>query len=411
MNNVFRAAWVIARRDFVATVFSRSYIVFLVAPLIIFGFSLLVGITAGREDREASRPVVAVIADSATVHALEQARARFAAGTSESTFPVLRAIQPAENVDAQARRLLGDDEARLSAVLSGTIDRPVLTGPASADEDLAPRLRLLVEEARRSAALEQAGTHAEGSAPVRVVTETAAGNLRSIRAGLARGSQMMIFMITLMLATLLLSNMVEEKSNKVIEVLAAAVPLDAVFLGKLLAMLGASLVGLLVWGGMLGLGYAFLESLQNWMTLPTVSPAIGWPLFLPLVLLYYAANYMLLGSLFLGIGGQAANIREVQSLSMPITFLQLMVLVLAMQSGGELDTLAWAAFLVPFSSPLSMIGLAAQSNAVWPHLLALVWQAIWVVLIIRMSSSLFKKTVMKSGARGSFWGELRRWRR
>jgi ABC-2 type transport system permease protein len=244
-----------------------------------------------------------------------------------------------------------------------------------------------------------------------VVTETAAGNLRSIRAGLARGSQMAIFMITLMLATLLLSNMVEEKSNKVIEVLAAAVPLDAVFLGKLIAMLGASLVGLLVWGGMLVLGYAFLESLQNWMTLPTVSPAIGWPLFLPLLLLYYTANYMLLGSLFLGIGGQAANIREVQSLSMPITFLQLMVLVLAMQSGGELDTLAWAAFLVPFSSPLSMIGLAAQSNAVWPHLLALVWQAIWVVLIIRLSSSLFKKTVMKSGARGSFWGELRRWRR
>jgi ABC-2 type transport system permease protein len=411
MNNVLHGAWVIARRDFVATVYSRSYIVFLLAPLVIFGFSLLVGISAGRADREASRPLVAVIADSATVQALEQARARLVAGTSERTFPLLRAVEPAENVDAQARRLLGDDEARLSAVISGTIERPVLTGPAGLDEDLSPRIRLLVEEARRNAVLAQAGGAPDGAAPQRVVTESAAGNERSIRAALARGSQLAIFMITLMLATLLLSNMVEEKSNKVIEVLAAAVPLDAVFLGKLIAMLGASLVGLLVWGCMLGLGYAFVEALQNWATLPKVSPAIGWPLFLPLVLLYYAANYMLLGSLFLGIGGQAANIREVQSLSMPITFLQLMVLVLAMQSGGELDTLAWAAFLVPFSSPLSMIGLAAQSNTVWPHLLALVWQAIWVVLIIRLSASLFKKTVLKSGARASFWGELRAWRR
>jgi ABC-2 type transport system permease protein len=411
MNNVLQGAWVIARRDFVATVFSRSYVVFLLAPLVIFGFSLLVGISAGRADREASRPVVAVIADSHTVQALEQARARLAAGTSETTFPVLRAVQPAENVDAQARRLLGDDEARLSAVLSGTIAQPVVTGPAGLDDDLAPRLRLLVEEARRNAALADAGGAPDGAAPQRVVTESAAGNERSIRSALARGSQLAIFMITLMLATLLLSNMVEEKSNKVIEVLAAAVPLDAVFLGKLLAMLGASLVGLLVWGGMLGLGFAFFEALQNWVTLPKVSPAIGWPLYLPLVLLYYAANYMLLGSLFLGIGGQAANIREVQSLSMPITFLQLMVLVLAMQSGGELDTLAWAAFLVPFSSPLSMIGLAAQSNTIWPHLLALAWQAIWVVLIIRLSASLFRKTVLKSGSRASFWGELRAWRR
>jgi ABC-2 type transport system permease protein len=66
---------------------------------------------------------------------------------------------------------------------------------------------------------------------------------------------------------------------------------------------------------------------------------------------------------------------------------------------------------VPFSSPLSMIALAAESNLVWPHLLALAWQAVWVVLIIRLSSSMFRKTVLKSGARTSFWRELRAWGR
>jgi ABC-2 type transport system permease protein len=33
--------------------------------------------------------------------------------------------------------------------------------------------------------------------------------------------------------------MIEEKSNKIIEVIAAAVPIDSMFLGKLFAMLGA----------------------------------------------------------------------------------------------------------------------------------------------------------------------------
>ena len=68
----------------------------------------------------------------------------------------------------------------------------------------------------------------------------------------------------------------------------------------------------------------------------TSSPAVGWPIWIALLLLYYAANFMLLGALFLGIGGQASNIREIQTISMPVTLLQLMVLLLAMNAiGGE----------------------------------------------------------------------------
>ena len=410
---MFRAAWVIARRDFVATVWARTYILFLLAPLVIFAFSLGIGMTAGREDREANRPLVALIADSATVADLQQARARLVAGTSQQTFPMFRVIAPAENVDAQARGLIEEEEARLSAVLSGTIERPVVTGPTAVEEGgLGARLALIVDEARRSAVLAAAGLNPDRTPPQRVVTATAAGDVRTTRMALGRGAQAVVFMITLLLATLLLSNMVEEKSNKVIEVLAAAVPLDAVFLGKLLAMLGASVVGLLVWAGMLGLGYFFVQALQSWMALPEISPGVGWPLFLILILVYFAANYMILGALFLGIGGQATNIREIQTLSMPVTFLQLFVFFLALNAGaGEIDLWGWIAFVLPFSSPLAMVALAAESPAVWPHLVALVWQALWVVLIIRVSSSLFRRTVLKSGGRSGFWQELRAWGR
>jgi ABC-2 type transport system permease protein len=413
VNSVLRAAWVIARRDFVATVWARTYLLFLLAPLVIFAFSLGIGMTAGRQDRDANRPVVAVVADSATVAELQEARERLVAGTSRAAFPEFRAIAPAENVDAQARRLIEEEEQRLSAVLSGTIERPVVTGPDAIDEGgLGGRLALIVEEARRSAALAAAGLSPDRSPPQRVVTASAAGDVRTTRRGLGRGAQAVVFMITLLLATLLLSNMVEEKSNKVIEVLAAAVPLDAVFLGKLLAMLGASVVGLLVWAGMLGLGYFFVQALQSWMTLPQISPGVGWPLFLLLILVYFAANYMILGALFLGIGGQATNIREIQTISMPVTFLQMFVFFLALNAGaGEIDLWGWIAFVLPFSSPLSMIAFAAESGTLWPHLVALVWQAVWVVLIIRISSSLFRRTVLKSGARTGFWQELKAWGR
>jgi ABC-2 type transport system permease protein len=407
--NLWESAWVIARRDFVASVFSRFFILFLLAPVALIGFMVFFNIMAERQDRAASQPVVAVVTDSATSQALNETRGRLVAGTSEQNFPILRYVDPAENVPAQARELLADENGNYTAVFSGTLDRPVLTGPARS-EFTTRRMQLIVDESRRTAALGTAHATPAQAVMERVVTEQASGSLANGRRALGQGAQSLIFAITVMLATLLLSTLVEEKTNKIIEILAASVPLESIFLGKLLAMLGISLVGLGLWTGMLGTALVLsLQLFSNLASLLDVTPAIGWPLFVLLLLLYYSMNFMLLGGLFLGIGGQASNIREVQTISMPVVLLQLMVLLIAMNAvNGTQGTMFWVAFLFPFSSPMAMIALAAKSAVLWPHLLALVWQAFWVFVIVRISSSLFRRTVLKSAAAGSplrlsFW--------
>jgi ABC-2 type transport system permease protein len=404
MMNLFEAAWVIARRDFVATVYSRSFILFLIVPLFMFGVAFSVGRVAEESDRNASQPVVAVISDSATAAALANARERLAGGTAESVLPILRTVAPAEDLSIQAGRLLADENAGFSAVFSGTLARPVLTGPAKINDNVGARMELIVDDARRATALEGAGALPPQVSLHRVVTEQAAGNLQMIRRNVARLGQGLIFLVTLLLATLLLSNLAEEKTNKVIEVLAAAVPLDAVFLGKLIAMLGISLVGLSLWGGTLGLAYLFVQVVQDWVTVPQAGPAIGWSAFLVLLLIYYIINYMLLGALFLGIGGQASNIREIQTLSMPVTMLQVFVFLIAMNVvGKDGGVLMWVAYFFPFSSPLAMVAHAAQYDSWWPHLVALVWQLTWIVLTIRVSARLFRLTVLKSAPSGAFF--------
>jgi ABC-2 type transport system permease protein len=404
MMNLFEAAWVIARRDFIATVYSRSFILFLIVPLFMFGVAFSVGRVAEESDRNASQPAVAVITDGQTAAALTAARNRLAAGTAEGILPILRVVPPAENLGVQAGRLLADESADYSAVFSGTLDRPVLTGPSKINESVGSRMELIVDEARRTTVLEAAGTVPPQISLRRVVTEQAAGNLQMIRRNVARLGQTVIFMVTLLLATLLLSNLAEEKTNKVIEVLAAAVPLDAVFLGKLMAMLGISLVGLTLWGGTLGLAYFFLQVAQDFVTMPQAGPAVGWSVFFVLLLLYYMINYMLLGALFLGIGGQASNIREIQTLSMPVTMLQVFVFLIAMNVvGKDGGWLMWAAYIFPFSSPLAMVAHAAQYDTIWPHLAAMVWQVLWIVLTIRVSARLFRLTVLKSSASSAFF--------
>ena len=59
--------------------------------------------------------------------------------------------------------------------------------------------------------------------------------------------------------------------------------------------------------------------------------------------------------------------------------------------------LAAAAF--PLSSPMTMLARAAEQPDWWPHLIAILWQAVWVAVILRVGAKLFRKTVLKSGPR------------
>ena len=45
-----------------------------------------------------------------------------------------------------------------------------------------------------------------------------------------------------------------------------------------------------------------------------------------------------------------------------------------------------AAIAFPFSSPFAMLARAAQEAALWPHVVALAWQALWVSLFVRFGA-------------------------
>ncbi len=53
-----------------------------------------------------------------------------------------------------------------------------------------------------------------------------------------------------------------------------------------------------------------------------------------------------------------------------------------------------------------MVARAAQTAELWPHGLALAWQALWVWLTVTLGARLFRRNVLKSGGRPG--GMLRR---
>ena len=384
----------IARRDFIATVFTPVFLLFLFAPLIMASFGAVGGLgaatVAGSGDDRARIIVITPPARTDLfTDADAQLRTAFRPGEAP---PKLLLIAPDGNPVVQAEKLFGRKDYDAVAISFGPAVAPHIlyapTGTRSADY-----LALLARTVR---AAEQLG----GTLPEPQVTKIPVRQTRATKGGRSRSAFLAafgVFFLTLFLAGQVVGTMAEERNNKVIEILAAAVPLESVFLGKLLGMFGVAVLFVAFWGTVIGQIGALLPPAAQ-AAFAEMAPAVGVPAFPLLFFAYFATAYLLLGSVFLGVGAQATTMREIQMLSLPVTIVQVGMFGLAaaatVHPGG---TLATVAVIFPLSSPFAMAGLAASSPALWPHIAAIAWQLLWVGIFVTTGARLFRRGVLQSG--------------
>lgn len=390
MKEIFRAAMVIARRDFTAIIYSKAFIFFLLGPF----FPVLVGIAAGNLGgqiaREAAQPVVGLAMVQSDSQKILNAREKLAVNMGENYFTQMKLVgDPARDQGKNPQDYLKKKEDNLSVVVTGSLTEPVVTGTKRAVDRESPGIEMLAAYAMNPSAMKMPEAKAD------FVAETA-NNDKQLRTVTAQGGQILVFFLTMLLAGMVLSNLVEEKSNKIIEILAASIPMESVFLGKLFAMLGMALLGIFVWTAVGVIGLQFARGIPNFPT-----PAVGWPMFITLCFTYFIMAYLMLGALFLGIGAMAATVREVQTISMPVTMAQLINFFFASyaltKTGQPIEQFA---AIFPFSSPFAMIGRAALEPNLWHHAVAIAGQILFAILLLRLGVVLFKRNVMKSGNAG-----------
>ncbi|MGK6318174.1 ABC transporter permease [Sphingomonas sp. DT-204] len=392
-RHLFRQTLTVARRDFIATVFTPTFLIFLLAPILMASFGVIGGLGAhGMADSSLDKERIVAIASETEGRALIAAdrglRPLFRRGEAP---PRLFIEPPAADPEAQARALFERKDIEASAVLFGPLERPIVLY-GNREGRRADYLARLAEEGLRDA-LVPGKLSSATKRPVKRVTATASGHGQA-----AFFTVFGIFFLTLLLAGQAVGTMAEERSNKVIEVLAAAVPLESVFLGKLIGMFGVAVLFVGFWGTILGnlasllpggIGRAFAE----------IGPAVGLPAFPLLFFAYFTMSYMLQGAVFLSVGAQASTPREIQLLSLPITIFQVAMFGWAQAAASNPDSwIARGAEIFPFSSPLAMGARAANKPELWPHLLALGWQALWVAITIWVGAQLFRRGVLQSGS-------------
>lgn len=395
--SILSSALIIARRDFTAIVLTPTFLLFLLAPLMMVVFAGIGGVSAGQlVQSSASRERIVAVVPSAQVPAFAALDARFRPLFGPGAPPQLLVVDAARQTEADLVALRVN--ADVQALLTGAATSPVI-----AERSRSSRAGRYLAQLAETMARE--GTDSVARAEARTTPAfdllPAAGPARASQSRLGYLIVIGLFMITLLLGSQTVGVLAEEKSNKVIEILAAAAPLEGVFLGKLFGMLGVALLFISFWGILIGSGLLLAGGASNAALagmLGALTPAVGWPAFILLAAIYFFSAFLLLGAVFLGVGAQATTVREIQMLSLPITLLQLGMFTLATAAANSPgSSLAVVAEWLPWSSPFAMAARAASDANMWPHALAILWQLLWIALTIGIGVRLFRAGVLRSG--------------
>jgi ABC-2 type transport system permease protein len=177
----------------------------------------------------------------------------------------------------------------------------------------------------------------------------------------------LIFGLLLLIAifitsSMLISGVMEEKENRVMEVLLSSVSPWQLLFGKVVGLGGAGLLQLLVWvtlGFVVGVG-----------VLPTALAALGpihiSPLLVLLCFVFFIAGYLQYGSLMVGMGSLGNNMRESQQLNMVLSmsawFPFMMIGNILEEPNGSLARIL---SFIPLTAPVTMMWRIGLGSVHW----------------------------------------------
>ncbi len=198
-------------------------------------------------------------------------------------------------------------------------------------------------------------------------------------------------------ATLMMNSIVEEKANRVLEVLMATTSAESILIGKLLGV--AMVIGtvMLLWGAVGAYGLHSLATLQpEW--LKTVMGLITLT-DLALILVFLALGYVLYSVMFLTLGAFCETPREAQSLLGPVIVL-LMIPIMVLNAGLYAPELPLITYLswVPFFAPF-LVGSRLTGAEPSPMELALMigGMLLSIALVLRIARKAFGAAALSSG--------------
>ncbi|MDR1683021.1 MAG: ABC transporter permease [Candidatus Symbiothrix sp.] len=213
---------------------------------------------------------------------------------------------------------------------------------------------------------------------------------------------------------MVMQGVMEEKTNRIIEVIVSSVKPFELMMGKLI---GIGLVGLTqfaIWGALiavvLGFGSLLMTDIQGFpseiFTLLLSGNLVEIVCFF---IVFFICGYLIYASFFAAIGAMVNNPEDAQQFMMPLTIIILFALYTGMYSAQNPDgPLAIWSSLFPFTSPIVMMTRLPYGVPWWQMTLSIGLLVLTVILMVKLAAKIYRTGILMYGKKPT-WSELIKW--
>jgi ABC-2 type transport system permease protein len=283
-------------------------------------------------------------------------------------------------------------------------------------DDIENWLRAVVNEQVRTIRFREAGvspdvvTHATGHVPVvslGLVELDEHGNLKPPEASnrvanilVPIALMMLMWMVVFISASPLMQSVVEEKMQRIAEVLLGSVSPFELMMGKLLGIVGVSLTMATIY--LVG-GYIAIHNAGFAQYFP--GHVVWW------FVLFQGMAVLLYGSIFIAIGAACSDMKEAQNMLTPVMIIVVSPMLVWFQVLKEpLAPLSLALSLFPPATPMLMIVRQAVPPGVplWQPLLGVALVLLSMLVCVVAAGRIFRVGILIQG-KGATVGQMIRW--
>jgi ABC-2 type transport system permease protein len=265
------------------------------------------------------------------------------------------------------------------------------------------------------------------------VTKDKNSSNSAIAFGIGYAMCLLIYMVIFIYGSMVMRGVMEEKTNRIAEVIISSVKPFQLMMGKILGIALVGLTQFLIWGIFMLIITAiislFAAGKVNPADITSITSASGTPsanlqflkvqdalkginfggIFFAFVF-YFLGGYFLYASLF-AVAGSMVNedAAEAQSLTLPITMPIVIALVIGMQAARDPNSgLAVFGSIFPLTSPIVMMTRIAYHPPLWQIALSVALLLITFIATTWIAAKIYRTSILMYGKKLS-WKEVIKW--
>ncbi|WP_230929711.1 ABC transporter permease [Dietzia aurantiaca] len=381
-----QSAWrIVAGREIMVKLRDKNFIISTLTTLAImvvaFAVSFFVGGQTESKTLAVASPEAVAVAEQATTDEGAAMSGPFAPGDLEVTISEYPDVAAAEQAVSE-----GDADA----ALIGAPGEWTLVGTDSVDSSLAGLIGATVAadalETNAAAAGTTVGDLTAGSEVGERLLDPDGAADEGVQFIAGFVFVFLFYLAAILFGYAIANSVVEEKQSRIVEILAAAIPLRQLLVGK---VVGATVLAMGQMVLFVGIGLIGLSFTEYTALLPAMAGAAAWYLAL------FVIGFVALACLFAVAGALATRAEDVQSTSSPV-----LTLIMIATFGGLFVSGTWqvVASYIPIMSTVTMpIRLVEGTAAWWEPIVAMIVSLVAAALVIGVAERIYRRSIMQTG--------------